>query len=91
MNNTVSSVKRTHSERREGVSIERSTWTEIDGKPALVFNNGIPALVFVSHNADGSNDETYENGVYAYNLNRIDIASTVDKITEYTALKYPIK
>ncbi|MBY0023765.1 hypothetical protein J2W97_000855 [Paenibacillus jamilae] len=91
MNNTVSSVKRTYSERKEGVSIERSIWTKVDGKPALVFNNGIPALVFVSHNADGGYDETYENGVYAYNLNRIDIASGVDRITEYTALKYPVK
>ncbi|MGP0579181.1 hypothetical protein ACTP13_19540 [Paenibacillus peoriae] len=77
--------------RKEGVSIERSTWTEIDGKPALVFSNGVPALVFVSHNADGGYDETYENGVYAYNLNRIDIASGVNKVTEYTVLKYPVK
>lgn len=64
-------------------------WTEIDGKPALVFDD-MPHLVFVSHNGEGRRDQTFINGEQPRNMSEITIESGVGKVTEYTVKSYAL-
>lgn len=66
---------------------ELAKWTEIDGKPALVFSE-VPALVFVSHDGTGTWDQAFEDGEELHNARKITIVSKAGELTEYTTEKY---
>ncbi|WP_151737233.1 hypothetical protein [Paenibacillus tengchongensis] len=57
------------------------TWTEVDGKPALVFES-TPAFIFVSD--DGMTSFAYDNG-HALVYYGISVKSHAGNPVEYTA------